>query len=43
MPMTPVGLDVAPQVLQRHGVETHGHGVRPTRLSRATVLPCMAP
>ena len=42
MQITTLGIDVAKQVFQLHGVDKHGHVVLTKRLSRAKVLPFMA-
>jgi transposase len=42
MQMTTLGIDIAKQVFQLHGVDQRGHVVLTKRLSRAKVLPFMA-
>ena len=43
MDVTTLGIDLAKNVVQVHGVATKGHVVLRKRLSRAKVLPCLIP
>jgi transposase len=43
MQITTLGLDGAKHVFQLHGVDKRGHVVLTKRLSRAKLLPCVAP